>query len=273
MRFKHFHLITHMKAFGILFLLFLFIHVTELKAQNSRKTILGKIGWYNYFGTFQLSDKWGIHSEYQCRRDEFITHWQQSLLRVGLNYQPVSNVLFRIGYGWIETFDYGEIPLNVYGKAFTEHRLFEAIQLSHRTSGVDFLHRMMLEQRFVGKYETAFSDREESFPLLHRMRYLFRAQVALKGKVIQDRTPYASFSDEIFIGFGKNVQANIFDQNRISFLLGYRFNPLFRIEAGYLNQIVQFGRIINGQNIFQYNHGVIINANLNLHLRKSQSAQ
>jgi hypothetical protein len=37
--------------------------------------------------------------------------------------------------------------------------------------------------------------------------------------------------------------------------------------------MVQFGRIINGQNIFQYNHGFIINANLNLHLRKSKSAQ
>ncbi|MBP9932221.1 MAG: DUF2490 domain-containing protein [Chitinophagaceae bacterium] len=262
-----------MKATGILLVLVLFAHFTGLKAQNSRKTILGKIGWYNYFGTFQLSDKWGIHTEYQWRRDAFITDWQQSLLRVGLNYQPVSHVLFRMGYGWIETFDYGEIPLNVYGKTFTEHRLFEAMQLTHRTSGIDFLHRIMLEQRFVGKYETAFSDREESFPLLHRMRYMFRAQVALKGKVVQDRTPYAAFYDEIFMGFGKNVQANIFDQNRISFMLGYRFNPLFRIEAGYLNQIVQFGRIINGQNIFQYNHGCIINANLSLDLRKSQTAQ
>jgi hypothetical protein len=33
------------------------------------------------------------------------------------------------------------------------------------------------------------------------------------------------------------------------------------VEAGYLNQVVQFGRQINGRNVFQNNHGLIVNAN------------
>jgi hypothetical protein len=56
------------------------------------------------------------------------------------------------------------------------------------------------------------------------------------------------------IGFGKNVAENIFDQNRIGILFGYRFSPKVRLEAGYLNQIVQLGREINNQNVFQYNN-------------------
>ena len=74
--------------------------------------------------------------------------------------------------------------------------------------------------------------------------------------------------DEVLVGFGENVNANIFDQNRIGILLGYRFSKTLRIEGGYLNQTLQFGRLINSQNVFQYNNGLIINANFNIDLSR-----
>ena len=95
---------------------------------------------------------------------------------------------------------------------------------------------------------------------------MFRLQVPLKGKEIKDKTPYLATYDEIFIGFGKNVNENIFDQNRFGILLGYRFNPSIRIEAGYLNQILQLGREVNNRNVFQQNNGIIVNANFNFDL-------
>ena len=76
--------------------------------------------------------------------------------------------------------------------------------------------------------------------------------------------------EEIFIGFGKNVNENIFDQNRIGILLGYRFNPIVRIEAGYLNRILQLGREVNNRNVFQQNNGIILNANFNIDLTKKK---
>ena len=231
--------------------------------QNNRLNTKETIGWYNLFTTTRLSGKFSLHAEYQWRREQIITNWQQSLLRVGLNYQPNARVLFRLGYAWIETFPYGEIPINGLGRDFTEHRIFEMMQLSHKEGIVDFSHRFMLEQRFVGRYSTAGIAREDEFPLLNRMRYMFRLQAPLAGKTIKDKTPYLAAYDELFIGFGKNVAANVFDQNRIGILFGYRFNKLLRIEAGYLNQTVQFGRLVNGKNVFQYNNGIIINTNIN----------
>ena len=198
-----------------------------------------------------------------------ITQWQQSLLRVGLNYNLNSRVLFRVGYGWIETYPYGEIPLNGMGRDFTEHRIFEMVQLNHKEGIVDFSHRFMLEQRFVGRYSSINEPTEDEFPLLNRIRYMIRVQVPLKGNEIKDKTPYLAFYDEIFIGFGKNVNMNVFDQNRIGILLGYRFNKNIRIEGGYLNQTVQLGRQINGQNVFQNNNGIILNTNLNFDLTKT----
>jgi opacity protein-like surface antigen len=234
--------------------------------QNNRINTNNNIGWYNYFGTFKVSDKFGIHSEYQWRRNNFINNWQQGLLRVGINYNLNPRVLFRVGYAWIETFPYGEIPLNGLGRDFTEHRIFEMVQLSHKEGIVDFSHRFILEQRFVGRYSSAIVTSEDEFPLLNRMRYMVRLQVPLKGKEIKDKTPYVAVYNEVFVGFGENVNANVFDQNRIGILLGYRFNKNFRIEGGYLNQTLQYGRQINGQNVFQNNNGFIINSNFNFDL-------
>jgi opacity protein-like surface antigen len=252
-------------------IIFVFIFISYCSntfGQNNRLTTNNTIGWFNYFGTFKVSKNIGIHTEYQWRRNNIITHWQQSLLRVGVNYTLNPRIMFRVGYAWIETFPYGEYDLNSLGRDFTEHRIYEMVQLSHKEGIIDFSHRFMLEQRFVGRYTSAIKTTEDEFPLLNRMRYMVRLQIPLKGKEIKDKTPYMALYDEVFVGFGKNVNANIFDQNRLGVLLGYRFNKKIRIEGGYINQTLQFGRQINGKNIFQYNSGLIVNANFNFDFSK-----
>jgi hypothetical protein len=89
-------------------------------------------------------------------------------------------------------------------------------------------------------------------------------QIPLRGQSIADKTPYCAAYNEIFVGFGRSVNENIFDQNRIGLLLGYRFNKTLRVEGGYFNQILQLGREISGRNVFQYNNGIIVNLYLNL---------
>ena len=254
--------------FLLIYTSFLLIGIFNSFGQNNRLNTCNNIGWFNYFGTFKVSEKVGIHTEYQWRRENTIKNWQQSLLRVGLNYHLNPRVLFRAGYDWVETFPYGEYPINSLGRDFTEHRIYEMIQLTHKEGAIDFSHRFMLEQRFVGKYSSINQSTEDIFLFLNRVRYLLKLQIPLKGKEIKDKTPYVSFYDELFVGFGKNVTANIFDQNRIGFLVGYRLNKNTRIEGGYLNQTLQFGRQINGQNVFQSNNGIIINANYTIDLLK-----
>lgn len=249
---------------------FFFLVVTQSSlAQNTRLHDYNTIGWYGLFTTTKLSDKFGIHAEYQYRRYNLLAGWQQSLLRVGANYSLNPRVLFRVGYAWAETFPYGEFPINGLGKDFTEHRIFEMVQLSQKEGIVDISHRFILEQRFVGRYSSADLEKEDEYPFLNRIRYMLRLQLPLIGKEIKDKTPYVAVYDEIFIGFGENVAANVFDQNRIGALVGYRFNKIWRIEAGYINQILQFGRTINGQNVFQHNNGLVINAFLNFDATKN----
>lgn len=251
---------------GIFFLFILFISL-NLHAQN-RISNHHEIGWYAFNGTFKLDQKFSLHTEYQWRRNDYIKTWQQGLLRVGVNFQLNPSVQFRVGYAWAETFPYGEIPLNGMGKDFTEHRIYEMATISQKIGIIDLSHRFMLEQRWVGKYSNSTLEKEDEFPFVNRARYMIRAQIPLKGNSIADQTPYAAIYDEVFIGFGKNVGENVFDQNRIGVLLGYKFNEKIRVEGGYLNQIVQLGREVEGKNVFQYNNGFIVSGIFNFDLTR-----
>ena len=113
------------KKINFLSLIVLILLSKNTVAQNTRITDDNAIGWYTYTGTFNLNKKVGIHTEFQWRRDNTITDAQQNLLRLGVNYQVLPNVQFRLGYALIETFPYGDIPINGMGRDFTEHRIFQ----------------------------------------------------------------------------------------------------------------------------------------------------
>jgi hypothetical protein len=162
------------------------------------------------------------------------------------------------------------------GKDFTEHRIFQMATLTDKPGRLDVSHRFMLEQRWIGRYTAPELTREDEYFFVNRLRYMFRMQCPFKGKTLDDKEFYAAAYDEIFIGFGKNVNENVFDQNRIGLLIGYRFNKTIRMEGGYFNQILQLPREIilpgsaNGRNVFQSNTGFIVNVFLNLDLSQAK---
>jgi hypothetical protein len=55
---------------------------------------------------------------------------------------------------------------------------------------------------------------------------------------MDDVTLFLAIYDEVFIGFGKGIGANVLDQNRLFAALGWRFNSDSNIQLGYLNQFV-----------------------------------
>jgi hypothetical protein len=100
------------------------------------------------------------------------------------------------------------------------------------------------------------------------MRYRLRGEIPLHKKTAAKKNWSIALQDEIFIGWGKNIGANIFDQNRIGVLLGYKMNKLVKFEAGYINQILQQGRRVNNKPVFQYNNGFLVAAHFNVDLTK-----
>lgn len=222
-----------------------------LFAQNNRESDFNNINWGQVFITKSLGKKTALLAEYQWRRSEGLRNGQQGLFRTAVQYKPNDAFSAAIGYAEVETFAYGDYPIAANG-AFPEHRLFEQAILKQNISKLFIISRLRIEQRWLGVVKPGTKREIERWNYLNRFRYLLKLQYLLTKNI------YAWFSDELFIGAGKNVGVNIFDQNRLHACIGYKINKALSTEAGYINQILQQGRMVNNRTIIQRNNGIIL---------------
>jgi hypothetical protein len=220
-------------------------------AQSERIKDFNNNGWYMYFGDHKLTNKWGLHTEVQWRRHNILKDPQQLLIRTGINYDLTPSAMFTLGYGYIETHPYGDFPA---AGTFPEHRIYQQLQLKQSVARVGLMHRYRLEQRWVRPAGA------ENSTYLNRARYMLKATLPLMGTTIDAGEPFLAVYNEVFVGFGNNIQRNIFDQNRAYAALGYKINDGATLELGYLNQIVQKA---NGV-VFEHNHTLQVSLFYNL---------
>jgi hypothetical protein len=212
------------------------------------------IGWYTTSLTKSLDSSFSITSEYHWRRVHIIKDPQQTEFRIGVNYRVHPQVSFYLSYAAISTYPYGEHTVAGIPEKFTEQSIGEQMTITSKLGKINLSQRVRLEQRWVNRHNLNAPDQTV---FLNRFRYMPRFELPVKKW-------YGAFYDEIFIGFGKNVGENVFDQTRMALLLGHRFSKHIRLEGGYFNQVLQLNREINNSNVFQYNNGLIINSFISL---------
>ncbi len=225
--------------------------------QAQRLQDRNNICWTSCISNFYLSKKISLNVEYNWRRENYYQNWQQSLARGGVQYNFNNDVSVLLGYGYIITFPYGDYPP---GRYYTpEHRIFEQLAWTESYKRVSINHRLRLEQRMIGKIDQKAADYKiNGYNYLNRVRYQMRLNVPLNHTKMEPKTWYAAAFDELFIGFGSNVNQNIFDQNRLAVLGGYQFTKSVKLEAGFLSQIVQQSALVNSKQVYQYNSGLLV---------------
>jgi hypothetical protein len=191
--------------------------------------------WLNYVGDHPLGEgPWGMHLEAQVRRAEMGGDWQQLLIRPGLNYQISPSWSVSAGWAFVETWQYGSYPV---AAAFPEHRAWEQVQHTFKALGLEWLHRLRLEQRWLGEMDIDPGGDTDvaNWRYENRIRYLLRAGIPVgrSGKT------YVALWDEVFFNFGSNVSGNDFDQNRAFAGIGRKLGDGARIEIGYLEQTLR----------------------------------
>ena len=239
-------------------------------SQTNRIADKNQLGWYVYEGDHAISEKWQIHTEYQWRRVAFIKNWQQSLARIGIAYQISPQVKLGGGYTWFITFPYGDYPTADTGEPYPERRLHQDIQLGDTIGKVSVQHRFRLEQRWLGQLQENTGTNVQSWEYQNRIRYQIALVVPLQGVTLESQEWYINFFDELFIGFGKNVGQNIFNQNRLSGGFGYQFADNLQVELNYLYQITQHAEPepTSGNGIFEFNQGFRLGVIYNLNFFK-----
>jgi len=205
--------------------------------------------WLNVAGDHPVTGgPWGVHLEAQVRRSDFGGGWQQLLIRPGVNYAINRSWSVSAGYAWVETHPYSDLPIP---HEFPENRAWEQVVYTHPGLGLDFIHRVRLEQRFLGQMSYQNGDWDVSdWRYENRIRYLLR----MTRKLGAQGRWYAVLWDEVFFNFGSNVSGNEFDQNRVFIGIGYRITPTTQIETGFMEQTVQR----RGGTVWENNHTLTV---------------
>jgi hypothetical protein len=208
-----------------------------LNSYSQKEIVSQNNAWIMFYGNHKLSKNWGIHTEYQWRRADFFNSWQQSLMRLGLEYYTNNGIQLTAGYGWIKSFPYGEQPIP---KTFDEHRIWQQLIFRSNYSRIKLDHRYRLEQRFLENWILNSDEKFEleGFRFKQRVRYRLQVVFPLNNKEMIENTLFFSLYDEIFLGFGKGIGNNIFDQNRLYGALGWRFDENTNVQLGYKNQFI-----------------------------------
>lgn len=250
----------YMTRTGTLYCLCLLLSAGYAAAQN-RVLDHNAIGWYVYNGDHKLSKNWELHTEYQWRRIDLIRTWQQSLARIGVNRKLSDQVKVGAGYTYFVTFPFGDHPQAEGNAPYPEHRIHEDLQLKSQYGRVALTQRFRLEQRWLAQQADDNPRRIAAWNFQHRIRYQIAGEIPLKGATVDANELYVNFFDELFIGFGRNVDQNIFNQNRLSAGLGYRVRDNVKIELNFLNQVLQHGAVDSktGKPIFDINNGFRLN--------------
>lgn len=214
----------------------LIVAPTSLRAQP-RQTRENFNTWLNWFGDVEINDDWAVDFDVSARRSDGFEETGQYLWRFSLRRNVLPNLRVNLGYAGTDTHPYGKLPI-----AFRapEHRLFQEVRATQSVARVQVIHRYRFEQRWAGRVaEEDGEERVQNWVRTNRGRYLVKGTIPLEGATLDPGEWYTSFADELFINWGANIQGNVFDQNRITVMLGKRLSDHVRLETGYMEHLVQ----------------------------------
>lgn len=187
-------------------------------------------GWMAYFGHHRLTQRVSVYTEYQLRRHDLFRDWQQSLVRMGVDYRASDRFIWTAGYAFIRTWPYGAQP---FPARFDEHRLWQQLLMPQRAGRWSMNHRYRLEQRWLEGNRKALGP---EYFYRNRIRYRWLVNLPLNHRELKTDTWFLSASDEVFLQFGPNFGVNYLDQNRFYGGVGYQFSEHGHVQVGYLNQ-------------------------------------
>jgi hypothetical protein len=104
----------------------------------------------------------------------------------------------------------------------------------------------------------------EGWLYANRIRYRFMVNIPFNKKEMSKGAVFLSVQDEVFINFGKTINYNIFDQNRLYGGLGYQFVNNGNIQLGYMNQLLEKPDGIR----FESNHTLVLSLTYNIDFTK-----
>ncbi len=219
-----------------------------------RRRVDHEHAWLQLFAEQRLAPRWALHAETQIRRADLGGRSPQQLLaRPGLLFDLAPGARGGAGYAWVWSSVYGEAPAVA---PAPEHRIWEQLQLATATGPVAWAHRLRAEQRWLGQTVAApgGGGTLTGWRFRQRARVMTRATVDAPSLGVPLPRLYATAHGELFVQLGATPDGQRFDQSRLALQGGWRATPHLRVEAGYMQQLIQRG----GARVVENNHTVLL---------------
>lgn len=227
-------------------------------AQQPGKTVSPhQQAWFAYINQTRLSTRWGVWTDLNLRRTDFLDRWNQNMIRLGATYYLADNFRLTAGYVYAETYPARNQLIR------PEHRPWQQIWWTRRYGRINTTQWVRAEQRFLRRMQ---GDRlAEGYSFNWRFRYNLLAQLPLWGEpVVRPGVLNAVVQNEVFINAGRQITHNTFDQNRFFVGVSYPVNRSWLVQAGYMNQFIQTA----AGNAYESNHTARLFVFHNLDLRQ-----
>lgn len=172
-----------------------------------------------------------VDSEFSLRRTNFLSDWEQIIIRPSLHYEMKDNIQVGLGYSYIKNFSYSEYstPLDA-----SENNIWQQLVIEQPLPRLSLIHRFRFEERFI---ESVAQNTNGDFiknGINRRNRLRYRFVVSIPLKIFENRTKLRLITyDEAFLNFGNGLRPKKFDQNWIYFGIDYRANEKWSIRSGY----------------------------------------
>lgn len=156
-------------------------------------------------------------------------YWDEYIVRTGLNYKIHLKANVGVGAAYLQSFVTRRPEFRIYQEINTNHNEFSKLTITTR---------LRLEERLIANQSeigTVFTDNTFSYRTRFRLNILY----PLLKSGLTDGTFFLIAEDEFFVNMGRNITTNIFDRNRMSFGLGYRYSKNFTTVLNYTYQFSQ----------------------------------
>lgn len=241
-------------------LIFCLLWICNLSVFAQKEKVENINTWFYYLGNHKFHEKWGLHSDFQYRRKDFLAEKSQFLGRIGVEYCLGQGIQVTVGYAFSRLF----LRENQSDFASDENRFWEQLSINQSVNRTKIQHRFRLEQRFMEKWNTAENSNVylAETVLNHRIRYRLMLLIPINKNEMQDQTLFANLFNEVMLGLGKKDQPLSFDQNRLYAGLGWRFNDRFNVQIGYQFQYVEKTNGVPDDQLHILQTGITYNFNL-----------
>ncbi|RYD75346.1 MAG: DUF2490 domain-containing protein [Sphingobacteriales bacterium] len=202
-----------------LMMMLCFCSMGSLRAQRPENA-----GWFFLSNSKQISEKLDFIYDIQIRSADRFDYVNTLLLRGAFSYNLSKKHSVALGYAYKADWNFeNDVP------TFSpEHRIYEQYLLNSAWGNAEIDARFRLEQRFIRE------DKLVDFS--QRARLFLSLQVPLIADTSFSKGFYAKIQNEIFMNVQhkEKVNNNIFDQNRVSSGLGFRFSKNLDVDFSYM---------------------------------------